>query len=166
MNGVMLDDFCHRLVNEGTPKGRLHPTDIAREFVDFFGLSTFPRMDEIKAILDNAGVGSVVGSSEVGGLRGYHTGTKNGRYLIRYDAADGNGAQEHTVLHETYEIVRERLRDLHPKVGLPQDRALCRQADRFAAAALMQPHLFSLFAQTAGFDVVALQRTYGAPTPR
>ena len=159
MNGVMLDEFCHLLMNGGTP-GRLLPTDVAREFVDFFGLSAFPRMDEIKALLNRAGVGAVVYSRDTGGLRGYHTGTKNGRYLIKCDASDSNVAQEHTVLHETYEIIRERLRDLHPRVGLLQGKSLCRQADRFAAAALMQPDVFSLFAETAGFDVVALQRTY------
>ena len=39
MNDVTLDDFCRHMMNGGTPDVRLHPTAIAREFVDYFGLS-------------------------------------------------------------------------------------------------------------------------------
>ena len=95
------------------------------------------------------------------GLRGMHMGSSNGTYVIRYDAAETEGTQEHTVLHETYEIIRERLTDLHPEIERPRGSSLCRQADRFAAAALMQPGFFALFAETTGLDVIALQRTYG-----
>jgi len=64
----------------------------------------------------------------------------------------------HTVLHETYEIIHETLCDLHS--ASPPPRAVCREANRFAAAALLQPTEFSLFAQVSGFDVVALQKQY------
>ena len=37
---------------------------------------------------------------------------------------------------------------------------MCREADRFAAAALMQPRAFSLLAERSGLNVLALQRTY------
>ena len=159
MNKGMLDEFCHVLMAHRSRS--LQPTDVAREFVDFFGLSAFPRMEEITALLDTAGVGAAVCSRLPGGIRGVHTGTKNGRYLIEYNVSDWSGAQEHTLLHETYEIVRERLRDLHPEAGFSQGASLCRQADRFAAAALMQPALFGPFAEAVGLDVVALQRRYG-----
>ena len=76
------------------------------------------------------------------------------------DESEWEGSQEQTALHETYEIVRARLRDLYPRVGAPRGRSKCRQADRFAADALMQPYWFSLFAEASGFDVVALQETY------
>ena len=161
MSRGLLDGFCHGLVDGGAPRGRLHPADVAREFVDFFGLSAFPRMEEIAALLGRAGVGVAASPSLHDGLRGIHTGTRNGPYIIRYAASDGKGAQEHTVLHETYEIIRERLSDLHPRIGLPRDRELCRQADRFAAATLMQPGVFSPLAEAAGLDVVALHRMYG-----
>ena len=42
MTTALLDYFCHRLVEEVTPSKGLHPTVLAKEFVDFFGLSTFP----------------------------------------------------------------------------------------------------------------------------
>ena len=161
MKEYPLNEFCHALVNGENLRGRLLPTYVAREFVEFFDLSAFPRMEELTELLKRAGVGTVVCSRMLGGLRGYHIGTKNGGYEIEIDASDGNGAKEHTLLHETYEIIRERLRDLHPRIGLPQGKSMCRQADRFAAATLMQPGWFSLFAENAGFDVVALQRIYG-----
>ena len=71
------------------------------------------------------------------------------------------GTRKHTVFHETYEIIRERLADLHPRLERPWGKAMCRLADRFAAAALIQPRFFALFAETTGLDVMALQRTYG-----
>ena len=75
--------------------------------------------------------------------------------------SDSNATQEYTALHETYEIVRERLRDLYPHLGTALGRSKSRQTDRFAASSLMQPYWFSLFAEASGGDVVALQRTYG-----
>ena len=161
MTTALLDHFCHRLVEEVTPSKGLHPTVLAKEFVDFFGLSTFPRMEELVGLLNRAGVRTALCTHLPKGCRGVHTGTKKGSYLIEYDAFDWERAQEHTVLHELYEIVRERVHDLYPSVGKPQGRSLCRQADRFAAAALMQPEVFSMFAEKSGLDVVALQRMYG-----
>ena len=52
VSGAKLDGFCHGLMNGGIPRGRLHPAEIAREFVDFLGLSAFPDMDEISALLE------------------------------------------------------------------------------------------------------------------
>ena len=161
MKELTLDDFCHHLISGGAPDVRLHPTAIAREFIDYFGLSAFPDMAEIETLLERADIATVVRSRDTRGLRGYHTGTKDGGYIIVIDDSEWDGAQEYTTLHEAYEIVRERLRDLYPRVGAPQGRSKCRQADGFAAAALMQPYWFSLFAEASGFDVVALQRTYG-----
>jgi len=44
--------------------------------------------------------------------------------------------------------------------GTPLRRRVCRPADRFAAAVLMQPETFSLMAEESGLDVLALQRAY------
>ena len=161
MNEVTLDGFCHLLIDGGAPSGKLQPPAIARQFVDYFGFSAFPDMDEIKTVLEGAGVATVILSHDTGGFRGYHTGEKDGIYEVVIDASEPKGTQEYTAFHESYEIVRERLRDIYPKIGAPEGRRKCRQADRFAAAALMQPYWFSLFAEASGFDVVAMQRTYG-----
>ena len=161
MSAITLDGFCHHLVNDRSPGGRLYPAPLAGEFADFFGLSAFPRMEEIKALLEGHEVATVTFAHGLKGLRGYHTGEKNGKYKITLDADESRSAQEHTALHETYEIVRERLHDLYPHVAEPYGAAKCRQADRFAASALMQPPWFSLFAEASGFDAVALHETYG-----
>ena len=157
----LLAEFCRALVERNTVPKRLSPVFLADAFVDFFDLSAFPRMKEITALLRKSGVEiDFTSRLDNGRLRGVHTGTKNGRYLIQLDD-EWNGAQEHTVLHETYEILRERLHDLYPRVPLPRGERKCWQADAFAAAVLMQPEFFSLFAETTGFDVVALHGVYG-----
>ena len=161
MSAITLDGFCHHLADGRGPYGRLYPSPLAREFVDFFGLSAFPRMEEITTTLERHDVATIVLSHDIRGLRGYHTGEKGGAYQITLDAAESVSAREHTALHETYEIVRERLHDLYPHVGKPYGTTKCRQADRFAASALMQPRWFSLFAEASGFDAVALHETYG-----
>ena len=161
MSAITLDGFCHHLVNGRGPYGRLYPAPLAGEFVDFFGLSAFPRMEEIKTLLERHDVATVSVSHDIRGLRGYHAGEKGGRYRIVLDAGESRSSHEHTALHETYEIVRERLHDLHPHVARPYGKSACRQADRFAASALMQPRWFSLFAQASGFDAVALHESYG-----
>ena len=161
MSAVTLDDFCRHLVDGEPPNERLHPTGVAREFVGFFGLSPFPHMDETESLLNRAVIATVVRSHDMAGLRGYHTGTNIGSYQIVIDATDGIVAQEHTVLHETYEIIKERLGDLYTDIGVPQGKSMCRQADRFAAAVLMQPYWFSLFATSSGLDIIALQKAYG-----
>jgi hypothetical protein len=53
-----------------------------------------------------------------------------------------------------YEIILEHLGI--KQAGGPLDPVVCLQAERFAAAALMQPDLFSAYAQASGLVVVAL----------
>ena len=80
------------------PPKRLSPVFLADAFVDFFDLSTFPRMEEITTLLRRSGVEIVVRSNlDNGRMRGVHTGIKNGPYVIQLDD-EWNGAQEHTVL--------------------------------------------------------------------
>ena len=160
MSRDQLTAFCHWCMQDANAAGARSPTALARAFVDFFGLAGFPRLATITELLQRAGVGTAVSAHLPDGLRGLHIGMGSGGYLIQYQAAEWPGAQEHTVLHETYEIIRERLHELYPRTGLPRGRRLCREADSFAAAVLMQPAPFACFAERTGFDVVALQRLY------
>ena len=91
MNELTLDDFCHHLISGGAPGVRLHPTAIAREFIDFFGLSAFPDMAEVETLLERADIATVVRSRDTRGLRGYHTGTKDGGYIIVIDDSEWDG---------------------------------------------------------------------------
>ena len=68
------------------------------------------------------------------------------------------GAQEHSILHEMYEIIQELLGYLA--------RAPCRpdwvrhEADRFTASVLMQPDVFAMYAEASELDIVAVQPVY------
>ena len=110
-----------------------------------------------------AGVGSVADvhlPEGPGGLRGTHMSLDRDRYLVMYQASEWEGAQEHTLLHETYEILQERLEHLFPGTRVPTGGRLCWEADRFAAAVLMQADVFTCCAAVAGLDAVSLQRQY------
>ena len=92
------------------------------------------------------------------GLKGAHIGQPRGHYAIYYRQGLWDGSSTYTVLHETYEIIHETLWDMNS--GDAPDRKVCREADRFAAAVLMQPEAFASMALASGLDVLALQRAY------
>ena len=155
--------FCRKLMadaGEWSCQGRIGPERMAGEFVRFFAVSLRPTMAELKALLREAGFGEVSEAGHLpGGMRGVHYTSPHGGYDIRYLADQPEGARVHTVLHETYEIIHETLCDLH--ADSPPPRTVCVEANRFAAAALLQPGTFSLFARASGYDVPALQKQYG-----
>ena len=157
-----LDDFCRKLLrdlDDEPYEDGLDSESIAWEFVRFFGVSARPTMEELTEMLYAAGIGAVSGAFLPDGMRGFHCNSPEGGYDIHYLEGQGRSANEHTVLHETYEIIHETLCLL--RFGFPPDRKACRQADRFAAAVLMQPEGFAALAEAAGFDVIALKREYG-----
>ena len=137
-------DFCRRLVDKMPASARPGPVSTAQYFVEFFSLSAFPKLEDLTGLLARAGVGVAVATRLPGSYRGFHAGHANSQYLIQYEASEWSGAQEHTVLHETYEIIIETLCDLYPSLRHPRGKRLCRDADRFAASVLMQPELFAL----------------------
>ena len=157
MNGTRVD-FCQDLLDDALERG-LDPEGIAARFVRYFNVSGHPTVPELTVLLSEAGFGEVSGTCrESLDAKGIHYSSPYGGYDIHYREDLWEGSKEHTVLHETYEIIDETLCDLYS--GSVPLRRVCRQADRFAAAALMPPATFSLFAEASGFDVVALQETY------
>ena len=156
-----LDDFCCKLmrdVDEESFVDVLDPEKLAREFVHLFGLSSLPSMDEMTEVLRDAGIGAVSGAPLPNGMQGFHCNSPKGGYDIFYLEEQGQSAREHTVLHETYEIINETV--CHMWFGSKPAHRACRRADRFAAAVLMQPERFAASAEASGFDVIALQREY------
>ncbi len=153
-----LDDFCDSLVDQGPDQWRPAPAALADAFVRYFRLSGRPTLDEVTRVLRDAGIAAVVGTHLPGGLRGFHCGLAPGAYAIHYSTDQWAGAWEHTVLHETYEIIDEMLQD---RAADPAPvRNLCREADQFAAAVLMQPAAFTGLAVATGLDVLALRQRY------
>lgn len=154
------DAFCTQVLAGPTWPGDLPPATLAKEFVRYFALAGFPRFEHLDKLVQAVGVGHISEAALPAGLRGVHYALKGRPYTIHYRDDDWEGGKEHTVLHEAYEILQEKFQALCSSYTLPQRQSLCRRADRFAAAVLMQPEVFALFAQVTGVDVVALQRMY------
>ena len=151
------EDFCRDLLVDDQTREALNPECVAARFVSYFGVPGRPTMPELKSLLEEAGFGTVSGA-HLDSMKGVHFSAMGGGYEIHYRQDLWDGAKEHTVLHETYEIICETL--CEQVTGSPLTWSVCRQADRFAAAVLMQPETFSLVAESSGLDVLALQRAY------
>ena len=160
-----LGGFCRNLLDldddlSGQP---LDPEAMAARFADHFCLSARPTLEELTALAERAGFGTVR-DGHMEGLRGAHIGQPGGEYHIyhREDLWEGSKAQ--TVLHEMYEIVLEHMAEIHSP-GMPgpsgPNPIICQQAERFAAAALMQPDIFLPYAQASGLDVKTLHDQFG-----
>lgn len=149
--------FC-RLLLEGVHFRRaLNPEWMAAAFVDYFRVSNRPTMDELTILLRRAGFGHVT-AMRLESLKGIHYSAPGGGYHIHYRKDLWAGAQDYTVLHEAYEIIHEALLQLY---GRPRpERKICREAERFAAAVLMQPEVFLAMSRASGLDVLALQKMY------
>ena len=158
-----LGGFCRDLLDDDHPARPLEPERLAARFVDYFRLSARPTLEELTGLAERAGFGTVQ-EGQMDGLKGAHIGQPGGEYHIyhRDDLWEGSKAQ--TVLHEMYEITLERMAEIHspgmPVSGGPNP-VICQQAERFAAAALMQPDIFLPYAQASGLDVAALHEVFG-----
>ena len=155
MNGTR-EDFCRALLDDD-PREALDPETLAARFVRYFDVPARPTMDELKALLKRAGFGEVSSSRHMD-AKGIHYSSPNGGYDIHYREDLWEGTQHYSVIHETYEIVHETLCDMHS--GSQPDRKVCRQAERFAAAVLMQPRVFEPLALEWGLDILALHRAF------
>lgn len=131
---------------------------VAARFVERFGVSARPTMEELRALLRDAGFGEVEGMSMEGSPKGLHVGIAGQECHIYYKEELWQGARDYTVLHESYEIMHETLCDLN--TGTKAEQEVCREANRFAAGVLMQPGEFRAHALALGLDVIALQREY------
>ena len=150
------DSFCRELLDDDAPRETLNSESLAARFVRYFNVSGRPDMDELKVMLKEAGFGEVSGRHL--DVKGIHFSAPGGGYDIHYREDLWAGTQDYSVLHETYEIIHETLCDMDS--GSPPERTVCRQAERFAAAVLMQPRAFEPLAAESGLDVLALQRAF------
>ena len=158
-----LGGFCRHLLDDDNPGKPLDPEHLAARFVEYFGLSARPTLEELTDLAQRAGFGTVQ-EGKMEGLRGAHVGQPGGEYHIYHRDDLWEGSKAHTVLHELYEITLERLAEIHSP-GMPgpsgPNPVICQQAERFAAAALMQPEIFLPYAQASGLDVAALHDVFG-----
>ena len=150
------EDFCRRLLDD-SPHEALDPERLAARFVRYFDVPARPTMEQIKALLKRAGFGEVSSRRHLD-VKGIHYSAPGGGYDIHYREDMWAGTQDYSVIHETYEIIHETLCDMDS--GSPPDRIVCTQAERFAAAVLMQPRAFEPLALEWGLDVLKLQRAF------
>ena len=149
------EDFCRRLLDD-SPHEALDPERLAARFVRYFDVPARPTMDELRSLLKRTGFGEVSGRHL--DVKGIHYSAPGGGYDIHYREDLWAGTQDYSVVHETYEIVHETLCDMES--GSAPERAVCTQAERFAAAVLMQPRAFAPLALEWGLDVLKLQRAF------
>ena len=158
-----LGGFCRDLLDDDHCGHSIDPEQLAARFVDCFGLSARPTLEELTALAQRAGFGTVR-EGQMDGLRGAHVGQPGGEYHIYHRDDLWEGSKTQTVLHEMYEIILERMDEIHsPGMPVPSgpNPVVCQQAERFAAAALMQPDIFLPYAQASGLDVAALHEVFG-----
>ncbi len=161
MKVATLHEFCRRLLHWRPSVDMGDPEALATEFVLRFGVSKRPKLDELKRLMLLGGFGNVQGHRLGETLRGAHFGYPGRCYEIYYRKDMWRGAIEHTVLHEAFEIICETLGDMRDRPPKPCTREMCRRADRFAAAVLMQRDTFAASARARGFDVIALHEEFG-----
>ena len=121
-------------------------------------MSARPSQEELKVLLCDAGFGEVEGMGMEDGPKGLQVGAAEEECHIYYQEQLWQGARDYTVLHETYEFMHETLCEMD--TGAKPEREVCREADRFATAVLMQPGEFRILAEASDLDVIALQREY------
>ena len=155
INGTR-QDFC-RILLDDHPREALDPERLAVRFVRYFDVPARPSMGQLKSLLKRAGFGDVSGNGHMD-VKGIHYSAPGGGYDIHYREDLWAGTQDYSVIHETYEIIYETLCDMDS--GSPPDRKVCTQAERFAAAVLMQPRAFEPLALEWGLDVLKLQRAF------
>lgn len=158
-----LGGFCRDLLDDDPYGQAVDPERLAARFVDYFGLSARPTLEQLTALAERAGFGKVQ-DGKMDGLRGAHVGQPGGEYHIYHREDLWEGSKAHTVLHELYEIVLEHMAEIHsPGMPVPSgpNPVICQQAERFAAAALMQPEIFLPYAQASGLDVATLHDVFG-----
>ncbi len=158
-----LGGFCRILLDDDPCPQALDPEQLAARFVDYFGLSARPTLEELTDLAERAGFGTVR-EGQMDGLRGAHVGQPGGEYHIYHRDDLWEGSKAHTVLHEMYEITLERMDEIHsPGMPVPDgpNPVICQQAERFAAAALMQPDIFLPYARASGLDVATLHEVFG-----
>ncbi len=107
-----LGGFCRDLLDEDLSGHILDPEAMAARFVDYFRLPVRPTLDDLTALMERAGFGTVR-DGHMEGLKGAHIGQPRGEYHIYHRSDLWEGTKAHTVLHEAYEIIHETMCDLH-----------------------------------------------------
>ncbi|HEX76931.1 MAG TPA: hypothetical protein G4O03_00710 [Dehalococcoidia bacterium] len=134
---------------------------LARHFVEFFGLSFYPNLMELKLLLDLRHQMASIQPGHLGGLPGCHYLDNFRKLNIEYEATSWQGRVEFTIVHECYEAIQETFEEIVQGYKAYRDPAepTCMKpfANRFAAAVLMQPEVFLPALLESGLDIFSLR---------
>ena len=160
-----LESFCNSMLRMySSPELIAYQIGIlANHFVQYFGLSSYPNLIEIKLLLDNYHKIASIQPNQLGGLVGCHYLDEVNKLCIEYEATGWLGRNEFTIMHECYEVIQETFERLVPGYRAYRDpTTLCMKpyADRFAAAVLMQKDVFTTALKEAGLDVCSLRNYF------
>ena len=97
-----IEDFCRDLLDDDLARGNMSTEDVAARFVSYFGVKGRPAMPELRALLEDAGFGTVSGA-HLDSLKGVHFSAPDGGYDIRY--------RHDLWAHGTPRDLRDHLRD-------------------------------------------------------
>ncbi len=154
---VTREDFCRKLLGAEAPHNILEPEYLAARFMGCFGISGNPKLEELRAALRRAWFREAY-ERQMDGLKVTHIGRPRGHYDTYYRHGLWEGSTNYTVLHEACEIIYETLWDM--LTDSAPEHTVCREADRLAAAILMQPGVFGPMTSIMGLDVLALQKAF------
>ncbi|MFP3975663.1 MAG: hypothetical protein ACLFVK_05510 [Dehalococcoidia bacterium] len=160
-----LEGFCRLMLEEyGSPGAIAYDIErLARHFVDYFELSSYPDLREIKLLLDQRHRVATVRPGYLGGLPACHYLDRMNRLYIEYEEGGWLGRSEHSIMHECYEALQTTCEDMVPGYRAyrdPTDMCMKPYADKFAAAVLMQKDVFIRAIRETGLDICSLRRYF------
>ena len=150
------------LLRYGSPES-IAPGVLAREFVNYSGLSEIPSHIEMRTAMRGFGVSDISPQSLPEHLRAHHWSFGGGNYTIEYEAGLWQGSLEFTMTHELYEIIHEEFEKLVENYEAPRLRGptcMGSLANRFAAAVWLQEDVLFRYLINSGFDIVDLHHRF------
>ncbi|MEA3442640.1 MAG: hypothetical protein U9R04_04025 [Chloroflexota bacterium] len=159
------EDFCASMLRVyGRPEAIAYDIAVlAQHFVEYFGLSSYPNLLELKLVLDLHHQIVSIQPGCLGGLAACHYLDRSDKLNIEYEGTDWLGRNEFSIVHECYEAIQETFEVMTTGYKAYRDPTnLCMKpyADRFAAAVLMQPEVFIPAVIETGLDVCSLRRYF------
>ena len=152
-DGHAITSFCyHVLENSGDPLTH-QPVHLARDFDRYFKIYRTLSLPETVELVQSIGV--IIKAVDYLPAGAANMMAK-GVWHIHYSSHDWPSSQKFSIFHELFEIVDKTftmINDEHVPLNKPQ---LCRNADRFAGAALLPPEFFARHIRDTGYDVVEL----------
>src|SRR5439155_12778719 len=119
-----IDEFCQTVVSRHAEKWPLDENTLAEEFLDFFGLRSWPTFEGIAQLCQNRLRITVSFAPLPAGMRGYNGSYGKQREILISVNQDFVGAELHTLLHELREILESGFEKLGRPIAGGDDSGL------------------------------------------